>query len=298
MGDSMETLVSIVIPAFNRESSIVAAVESVLRQSWTDIEVIVVDDASTDGTVAAARTISDPRFRLIESARNGGISAARNAGIGAAKGSWIAFQDSDDEWLPTKLEKQMARLLGAPDDVIASYCGFLILDEPGAERPRAGVRYCPDAGLRLLDGQILETLLVTNPVSTQTLVARKSVLEAVGLFDEGLKSLVDWDLGIRLAQAGRFQFIDEPLVIQRFSANSITKDEKKRVQSWEHVLQKHKALMQQHPAALLAHYTRLSGGNRRMGNRAKALEFNRAARALAPTDLKLLALSVRLRFGG
>ena len=101
--------VSIVIPAYNRADSIVAAIESVLRQTWTDFELIVVDDGSTDGTVAAARRIDDPRLRLTEGRVNRGAAAARNLGAAEARGGWIAFQDSDDEWLPEKLEKQMAR---------------------------------------------------------------------------------------------------------------------------------------------------------------------------------------------
>ena len=120
--------VSVVIPAYNRVDSIRVAVESVLRQSWTDFELLVVDDGSTDGTREAVRAIPDPRLRLIETPRNMGASAARNLGIEEARGDWVAFQDSDDEWLPLKLEKQMARLQapGAPA-YVAVYCGMIVL---------------------------------------------------------------------------------------------------------------------------------------------------------------------------
>ena len=105
--------VSVVIPAYNREATIVAAIDSVLGQSFGDFELLVVDDGSRDGTLAAARSVADPRVRVIAAEQNGGAAAARNLGATQARGDWIAFQDSDDEWLPRKLEKQMARLHAA-----------------------------------------------------------------------------------------------------------------------------------------------------------------------------------------
>ncbi|MGL6044061.1 MAG: glycosyltransferase family 2 protein, partial [Sandaracinobacteroides sp.] len=106
--------VSVVIPAYNREATVGTAIRSVLWQTLSPVEVIVVDDGSTDGTAAAVQAIDDPRVRLVSQA-NGGISAARNRGIEAATQPWVAFQDSDDEWLPLKLEKQMASLALAPE---------------------------------------------------------------------------------------------------------------------------------------------------------------------------------------
>src|SRR5687768_12507449 len=90
-------LVSVVIPAYNREASIVAAIESVLAQSWRDFELLVVDDGSKDGTLAAARSVADPRLRVIAAPKNLGAAGARNLGAAEARGDWIAFQDSDDE---------------------------------------------------------------------------------------------------------------------------------------------------------------------------------------------------------
>ena len=102
--------VSVVIPAYNRAATIGAAIESVLRQTWEDFELVVVDDGSTDGTLEAARRIADPRLRVVAAPHNMGAAGARNLGVAEARGTWIAFQDSDDEWLPEKLAKQMARL--------------------------------------------------------------------------------------------------------------------------------------------------------------------------------------------
>ena len=102
--------ISVVMPSYNRESTIRAAAESVLRQTWQDFELIVVDDGSSDATVAALRAIDDPRLRILPQEVNRGVSAARNVGIDAARAPWVAFQDSDDEWLPEKLALQMARI--------------------------------------------------------------------------------------------------------------------------------------------------------------------------------------------
>src|SRR5207342_2634786 len=136
--------VSVVIPAYNRAGSIVRAIESVLRQSYTDFELLVLDDGSTDGTLAAAGTVTDPRLRLIANPRNLGAAGARNAGIEAARGTWVAFQDSDDEWLPLKLELQMARLTAPGADYIGAYCGMLIIGSPAGEAAaRPQVRYFP-----------------------------------------------------------------------------------------------------------------------------------------------------------
>jgi len=92
----MTVSVSVVIPAFNRAASIRAAMMSVLRQTWRDFELIVVDDGSTDGTLEAAAGVADPRVRLIAGEGNRGAAAARNRGIHDARGTWVAFQDSDD----------------------------------------------------------------------------------------------------------------------------------------------------------------------------------------------------------
>ena len=92
--------VSVVIPAYNRAATIGAAIDSVLRQTWEDFELVVVDDGSTDGTLAAARAVTDPRLRVVAAPHNLGAAGARNLGVAEARGTWIAFQDSDDEWLP------------------------------------------------------------------------------------------------------------------------------------------------------------------------------------------------------
>jgi len=106
-------VVSAIIPVYNRRHLVGRAIRSVLKQSWTEVEIIVVDDGSEDGT---GRGISDAfgeDVRLLRHERNQGVSAARNTGIAAATGTWLALLDSDDEWIPTKLERQMEAVLGS-----------------------------------------------------------------------------------------------------------------------------------------------------------------------------------------
>ena len=287
--------ISVVIPAYNREATIETAILSVLGQTVPPLEVIVVDDGSADGTAARVEAMADPRIRLVRQP-NGGISAARNSGIREARGDWVAFQDSDDEWLPRKLERQLATLAAAADDPVALYCGLLITGTP--DDPAAGpggrlkIAYHPDPAVRAVSGHILPTLMATNPISTQTLIARRSILHEVGLFDTGLKSLVDWDIAIRLAARGAIAFTDEPLVIQRFTANSITRDRAKRIESWIAVLEKHRPLFQAHPQALLTHLRRIAGNLRQMGQHRRAAPYFREAVSLDPFGPRTRLLSL------
>ena len=289
--------VSVVIPAYNRVTSIRAAIDSVLRQTWQDFELIVVDDGSSDGTQDAIRAIDDPRLRLIETPHNMGASAARNLGIAAARADWVAFQDSDDEWMPLKLERQMARLLAPGANFIAAYCGMLILGEPN-ETPGAGgrlqVRYFPDAGETRLEGDLLASLLRSSLISTQTLVARRDRLDEVGGFDPEMRSLIDWDCVLRLAPLGPIAFVDEPLALQRFSSNSITRDRARRLISQIRIAEKHAAALARHPEIHARHHYVIAGGHRLAGDLPAARAALARARALQPANPRYWAMSLGL----
>ncbi len=178
--------VSVVIPSYNRETSIVQSIKSVLDQSYEDFELIIVDDGSTDGTVAAMRVVTDPRLKVIEMGTNAGASVARNIGIEAARGTWIAFHDSDYLWLPEKLTMQMARLTAPNADYVAAYCGMLILENEAAYETG---RYVPADHIDPKEGDIADMLLWDSFISTQTLVARRADLLTVGGFDPEMPAL-------------------------------------------------------------------------------------------------------------
>jgi glycosyltransferase involved in cell wall biosynthesis len=285
-------LVSVIIPAFNRAATIRAAVESVLRQTWSNIEVIVVDDCSSDGTMDAVRALSDSRVRLMSVPRNLGAGGARNHGVAAASGDWIAFQDSDDEWLPAKLEKQMARLMAPASNDIASYCGLLTvtaIDHRHGER--SSPHYTPDPAIAGVERGLADALLERNFVSTQTLVVSRAAFDAVGGFDATLRAVEDWDLALRLARHGSFAFVDEPLVLQKFSPNSLSRDNHKLLLAQQQVLAKHADIFARHPDVLARHYYLLAGGCRRHGDLRGARSYLGKAMRLRPLDPRFLAMA-------
>ena len=271
------------------------AVESVLRQDFRDFELLVVDDGSTDGTMDALAAITDPRLRCLANPRNMGPGAARNTGIRAARADWIAFQDSDDEWLPQKLGKQMARLEGLDRAVVACYTGMIILGRPESGRQgRPVVTYIPGPEERVVDGDLQEALFARSFISTQMLMARRDVLVDIGGFDEAFEALGDWDCVIRLAQRGRFACIDEPLVIQNFSDNSITHSNPKRLRSRIRLIGKYHDALSARPKILAAHHIAVAGEQRRAGDIADARASLVVARRNRPCSPAIWLRSVWL----
>ena len=229
---------------------------------------------------------TDPRIRIMSTPHNLGSSAARNLGIEAARGDWIAFQDSDDEWLPEKLSKQMARLLEPGADWIGAYCGMVIIgtaeNKPNA---RTVTRYLPGANISNLEGDILPAVLRHSFVSTQMLIARRAALQKISGFDEELTALVDWELMLRLSSLGQFAFVDEPLVLQRFSANSITRDQARRAKARQRIIDKHRDLFGCCPDILARHYRTMAGEHWQLRDIPAARATISAWRKLYPLDL-------------
>lgn len=183
--------VTVLVPTRNRSRFLRRALQSVLQQDDADFEVVVVDDASTDGTARMVEGLGDPRVQLLRLRHRSGVAAARNAGIEAAGGRWVAFLDDDDVWAPQKLRKQQDR--AAETNASLVYTGVVLLDEDGAAlEPVRLVE--PD---ELIPG-LLETNLVGTPSSV---LADAELVRRVGAFDEQLESLADWDLWIRLVDA-------------------------------------------------------------------------------------------------
>jgi glycosyltransferase involved in cell wall biosynthesis len=189
---------SVVIPAYNAARTIRSAVASTLKQTRPVLEVIVVDDGSSDGTAEAVAGIGDARVRLVTRA-NGGPSAARNAGIAVARGEWIGFLDSDDLWLPSYVERATVALEASPNPGFA-YTDAFFFDE-GSARVRR------NTAMEALDppppdrASFLAALLRRNFVFTAATVP-VSVLAAVGGYDEGLAMSEEYDLWLRILVAG------------------------------------------------------------------------------------------------
>lgn len=198
---------SIVIPAYNRVDQIGRAIASCLAQTDPDFEIVVVDDGSRDGTADAVEAMADPRIRCIRQA-NAGASAARNTGARAARGAWLAFLDSDDEFLPTKLERLGAAIRnGGEMDRTVWYSPLFFDRGPGN-------RMVKPARAIASDEPVGDYLFADDGLmQTSTLVIPRALFLQVG-FDTGLRCLEDLDLCLRLEEAGaRFRMLPEPEVV-------------------------------------------------------------------------------------
>jgi len=192
---SATPLVSVVIPTYNRGHCIGACIDSVLAQTLGDLEIIIVDDCSSDDTAARVAAYTDARISYQVQSSNQGGAAARNAGIRRARGEFVAFLDSDDLWLPAKLEKQIDGMRQAGPDCGLSYTWLQCIDDAG----RHTMRIDPD-----VDGDCFERILVSNFIgSFSNLVVRRDLLVQEGGLDEQFRSCQDWDLLIRLCRRAR-----------------------------------------------------------------------------------------------
>ncbi len=202
----LSTRVSVVIPTYNRRRELGECVASVQAQTVNDMEIIVVDDGSTDDTQDMVAAIDDDRIRYIQQP-NGGPSKARNTGVRAAHGEFVAFQDSDDLWTADKLERQLA--LFADDPQLGwAYCDMSYFGSPGAdERPRSFEKYPP------LRGSILKEMFVAGcPMHTPTTIVRRDCLLQTRLFDEQLRAHEDHDVWFQLAKRFTVDYVDAVLV--------------------------------------------------------------------------------------
>jgi len=195
--------VSVVIPTYNRGECLARALNSVLRQTHAASEIIVVDDGSSDAT---PQLVADhyPQVSYVRQA-NCGVSRARNRGIEAAWGTWIAFLDSDDEWLPTKLEHQLAELHSAPEYRV-SHCNEIWV--------RSGQRVNPKHKHRKFGGWIFQQCLPLCAISPSSVLIHRDVFADIGLFDETLPACEDYDLWLRLCARYPVQFIDTALAVK------------------------------------------------------------------------------------
>lgn len=218
-----EPLVSVIVPAWNAEATLWATLRSVSAQSYRNLEIIVVDDGSTDSTadVAARFCASDSRASLIRK-ENGGVASARNRGIAVARGEWLAPIDADDLWHSTKIAKQLAIVLGAQEKPGFVYCWYRFVDEEG--------RVIGSGPSVSIDGPAFGRLAYFNPVENGSalLVKRDWVIEAGG-YDESLRSAgaqgcEDVMLQLRIALQHKIACVPEYLVGWRKHANNMSCD--------------------------------------------------------------------------
>lgn len=216
----MNDLVSVIIPVFNRRNLICSTINSVMAQTYRNLEVLVVDDGSTDGTeeLLKERYAGESRFRYIWQ-KNAERAVARNTGIKAARGEYIAFLDSDDLWYPTKLERQL-ECFAKNQALVLVHCACSKVDEHG----RALGEVFSTEQDAMPEGLVFERLVCWNVVAMATPVVRREVFDRVGMFNEDCRILgagEDWEMWTRIAALGPIGYLREPLASYRiYSGNT------------------------------------------------------------------------------
>jgi glycosyltransferase involved in cell wall biosynthesis len=197
---------SVVIPTYNRADLIGRAIRSVLAQTYTNFEIIIVDDGSTDNTQEVVQKFGDSRIKYVPHDINRGLNNSRNTGIKNSTGEYVAFLDSDDEWLPKKLEKQLEAFAKGGAEVGACYTWLNSINEDTKKE----LIVSP-----LFEGYIFEDLLYSQFANPSSMVVRRSCFDVVGVFDtdESFRACEDWDLWLRLSREYKFAVVPEVLTI-------------------------------------------------------------------------------------
>jgi glycosyltransferase involved in cell wall biosynthesis len=207
--------ISVVIPAYNAEKTILETIQSVQQQTFNDFELIVINDGSKDETIKKLNTIKDERLKIF-SYENGGLPTARNRGISHATGEFISFIDADDLWTPDKLELQLAALEKHPETGVA-YSWTICMIET-----EKSVSFVKSASI-FFEGNVYNKLLLENFIgSGSNILVRRQAIESTGEFEPTLKSCEDWDFYLRLATSWPFVVIPKNQIIYRKAPGSMT----------------------------------------------------------------------------
>lgn len=288
-------MVSVVLPTYNRAKTLARALDSVLAQTWQDFEVIVVVDPAPDDTAAVlARYAGQPKMRVLTSSR-GSCAAARNLGVAASSSPYVAFQDSDDEWLPTFLEQAVCGLAGAGKEVGVCYTDMI--------RGLADGRTLPFVSPEIARGAFINAATLDYQVYglgiQATLIKRECLLQ-VGGFDEALPRFVDLELFLRLAE--RFEFVHHREALVRYCEHEgISTNARALVVAREHLLRKYQRRLREHLPHLAMQHLLLSLACNANGEKLKSARHAFHAWRLAPRHPQvgsraLQQLRRRLRF--
>ncbi|NEP60708.1 MAG: glycosyltransferase [Symploca sp. SIO2G7] len=206
-------LISVIIPAYNAEKTILETIESVLQQTFADFELIVINDGSQDSTLALLSGVTDPRFQVF-SFPNAGLAASRNRGVARAKGEYISFIDADDLWTPDKLELQLQALQANPEAAVA-YSWTDCIDEAG--------QFLRSGSHLSISGDVYVNLLVSNLLENgSNALIRQQALQEIGDSDESIAAGQDRELFLRLAAKYPFVAVPRPQILYRVSAQAIS----------------------------------------------------------------------------
>jgi glycosyltransferase involved in cell wall biosynthesis len=228
-------LFSVIVPVFNRKELLIRAIDSVLAQTFSSFEIIVVDDNSTDGTMEFIQGLQNDKIRILSNTKTKGASGARNTGLEIAKGEWVAFLDSDDWWDLNKLNVTKEHIdLNSSFDVFYSSCYYVNMAGELNPIPTKGIK-----------GEFSSALGRMNPIrGFSSLVVKRESLKMVSGFDENLPARQDVDLYFRLSKTAKFYFIPKLLAFISFANHDkISSNQYNRLYGWIMVYKKHKLKM-------------------------------------------------------
>jgi glycosyltransferase involved in cell wall biosynthesis len=259
----------------------------VLDQTGVALECIVVDDGSTDGTSRWLATVNDPRLVVVTTEGGLGPSAARNRGIARARGRLIAFQDSDDEWLPGKLTAQLAAFERDPRPAVC-FTGMYI-EKAGLRRAAVA-----DVGSDAFEG----LLCYAGPITTPGLVVDRCVAGDELFFDESMPAMVEYDLILRLAKNWPVARVPEPLYVRHLHGGARVTDPRRQIVGRRRILERFGPELEDRPRAAAIHHWRLAAAERSIGDwRGAAAEVVDAAALDGKARFRLLAAAARLGRG-
>jgi glycosyltransferase involved in cell wall biosynthesis len=227
-------LVSVILPTHNRAKTLRRAIDSVLAQTHRELELIVIDDGSTDDTQALLASYSDPRLKVLTPGRLGSAAKASNHGLTVARGEFVAFQDSDDIWLVEKLAKQLTLAAKHPQTALFA-CEYIVIPNNGLPlRYHSKELLDPDHDFRVLFGGR------GSQIPTPACLVRREYLEQTGGFDETLAMWEDWELSIRLEASAPCQMVDELLVLIFETPGSVNQNTALQSSILEVVMNRHR----------------------------------------------------------
>lgn len=280
----MEQIVSAIITTYKREPAIVCrAVNSILGQTYKNIEIIIVDDSPDSyplrNQVQEAVMQIAPEAKYIFHETNQGACVARNTGLSAASGQFVAYLDDDDEWMPDKIQKQIAVM--AQEKTALVYCGHVFCNENSM--------FHKTILPKLVKGDVYEALLKENFIgSTSFPLIRTTAIREVGGFDVLMESAQDYDVWLRLAERYDVDYVADPLVIYHIhEGEQITKNYRKKISGLERINQKYRGALQKKPQAYGTRLVKLApmyAGNKQIG---KALSTWLAGVIRNPVDMKV-----------
>ncbi|OGZ43239.1 MAG: hypothetical protein A3J55_02495 [Candidatus Ryanbacteria bacterium RIFCSPHIGHO2_02_FULL_45_17b] len=282
-------LVSVSIPTFNRAPLLRRSIESILNQTFTDFELIIVDDGSTDDTKSLIDSFHDPRIRYIRHETKKGLYPSRNTCIKNSVGTYIALQDSDDEWHPKKLGEEVALIQGTPDMIGGVFSQIEKVYFSGIKA------FVPPVNYTHTNNNLLTTILRGDfYITMQALLFKRACLENIGEFDENFRVFGDGDFIVRLAEHYEFLYNPHVRVTLHVSEDSISRNKSDRRAAREQLFLKHRILYMQYPdiSAEFAYTLGHAFATVREYNFGKARDYARLAFITKPFRSKYLFLYI------